>query len=289
MSKPVCLAERLKQLLDETGLSKAELSRLSGISESIITHYINDTWEAKHQEIFAMAKAANVNEAWLMGYNAPRERTNGNAPETAEARKIFAENLNRIANERSVTQSDIAVATGCSSTSVSNWFLGKKYPRPNKVPQIAEFLGVRISDLVETPLPEDAYLYMPTHRIPILRRISNNLPIYTKENIEGYTYTELNHGAEYFALRVRGDSMNAAHILDGQVLICRHQDIVNNGEIAVVLVGDDDATVKRFYQVGDTVILLPQSTNPEHMPQVYNSQKVCIVVQGKVMQSVISY
>ena len=127
-------------------------------------------------------------------------------------------------------------------------------------------------------------LYRPTHRIPILGRISAGLPLYAEEQVEGYTYTELNGGAEYFALRVSGDSMNAARIQEGDLLIVRRMDIVNNGDIAVVLVGDEDATVKRFYQEGNTVTLMPQSTNPEHQPQVYDTRKTRIRIQGKVVK-----
>lgn len=106
-------------------------------------------------------------------------------------------------------------------------------------------------------------------RIPILGRISAGLPIYAEQNIEGYTLTDLNHGAEYFALRVSGDSMNAIGINDGYLIIVRRQERVENGEVAVVMVGDEDATVKRFYATDSTVTLMPQSTNPIHQPQIY--------------------
>ena len=122
------------------------------------------------------------------------------------------------------------------------------------------------------------------HRIPILGRISAGMPLYAEQHIEGYTLTDLNGGAEYFALRVSGDSMNAARIQDGDVLIVRRQDEVENGEVAVVMVGDEDATVKRFYATGSTVTLMPQSTNPEHQPQIYDISKTTIRVIGRVVK-----
>lgn len=122
------------------------------------------------------------------------------------------------------------------------------------------------------------------HYIPILGRISAGLPLYAEEHIEGYTLTDLNGAAEYFALRVSGDSMNAARIQDGDILIVRRQDAVENGEVAVVMVGDEDATVKRFYATGDTVTLMPQSTNPENQPQIYDTAKTPIRVIGKVVK-----
>lgn len=137
--------------------------------------------------------------------------------------------------------------------------------------------------LDEMPLPT-AQPYHPTHSIPILGRIAAGLPIYAEQNIEGYTYTDLNGGAEYFALRVSGDSMNAIGINDGYLIIVRRQDEVENGEVAVVLVGGEDATVKRFYATNSTITLMPQSTNPAHQPQIYDPAKTPIQVLGKVVK-----
>ena len=132
--------------------------------------------------------------------------------------------------------------------------------------------------------PAQAQPYHPTHSIPILGRISAGLPLYAEQNIEGYTFTDLNGGAEYFALRVSGDSMNAMGINDGYLIIVRRQDEVENGEVAVVMVGEEDATVKRFYATGSTVTLMPQSTNPVHQPQIYDLRKTPIKVLGKVVK-----
>lgn len=138
----------------------------------------------------------------------------------------------------------------------------------------------------DTPLPNGAELvdFGMFHRIPILGRISAGLPLYAEEHIEGYTLTDLNGGAEYFALIVHGDSMNALGINDGYRIIVRRQDEVENGEVAVVMVGDEDATVKRFYATGSTVTLMPQSTNPEHQPQIYDTSKTTIRVIGRVVK-----
>ena len=207
-------------------------------------------------------------------------------------KNVFSKNLRDIMDIHNISRNQICADLGFVYSTFSDWYNGKKYPRIDKIEKMAEYFGILKSDLIEdksSRMPADAFPYNPTHRIPILGRISAGMPLYAEENIEDYIYTELNHGAEYFALRVKGDSMNAAHILDGQILVVRKQDIVENGEIAVVLVGDDEATVKRFYQSGDIVALEPQSLNPEHRVQTYNLKDVPIRVVGKVMQSVISY
>lgn len=126
--------------------------------------------------------------------------------------------------------------------------------------------------------------YNPTHKIPILGRISAGLPIYAEQNIEGYTYTDLNHGAEYFALRVQGDSMNAARICEGDLLIVRRQSVVEEGEIAVVMVDDSEATVKVWHMQHGMVMLEPKSTNPIHKMQFYNPKETHVEILGKVVK-----
>ena len=121
-------------------------------------------------------------------------------------------------------------------------------------------------------------------RIPILGRIAAGVPIYAEENIEGYTYTDLNGGLEYFGLRVRGDSMDAAGIKDGYVVIVRRQDIVDNGQIAVCLIDGEEATLKRFSQLGNTVTLMPQSTNPDHRPFIFDITKTHVDILGLVVE-----
>ena len=123
------------------------------------------------------------------------------------------------------------------------------------------------------------------HRIPILGTISAGLPLYAEQHIEGYTYTELNGGAEYFGLKIKGDSMNALRICDGDIIIVKRQDTVENGDIAVVLVDKENATVKQFFQEGSKITLVPRSTNPEHTPQFYDLKDTQINVLGKVVRN----
>ena len=83
--------------------------------------------------------------------------------------------------------------------------------------------------------------------------------------------------------------MNAARIYEGDTLIVRRQDVVENGQIAVVIVNDDEATVKRFYRTGSTVTLMPQSTNPIHQPQVYDPKTTNIRIMGLVVENKITF
>lgn len=122
------------------------------------------------------------------------------------------------------------------------------------------------------------------YRVPVLGTISAGLPVYAEENIEGYIYTDLGSDEDYFALRVKGDSMNKAYIKDGSILIIRKQSIVSNGDIAVVMVDGEDAVVKKFYLESDIVTLIPKSTNIEYLPQSYDLRETKVEILGKVVR-----
>lgn len=198
------------------------------------------------------------------------------------------ENIKLRRKELNLSQGELAKLTGYTDrTSISKIESGKVDLPQSKIRIFAEALHTTEGELMgttEPPLPSDAISYAPTQRIPILGRISAGLPLYADEQIEGYTYTDLNHGGEYFALRVHGDSMNAIRIYDGDLLIIRKQDVVEDGEIAVVMVNDDEATVKCWHRRENIVMLEPKSTNPTHQMQIYDAKETPIRVIGKVVK-----
>ncbi len=128
-------------------------------------------------------------------------------------------------------------------------------------------------------------------KIPVMGVIRAGEPMYADQNIIGYEYLpdEIVKGGEYFGLKVTGDSMNLVPILDQQIVVVRKQDIVENGEIAVVIVDGEDATVKRFYHTDTTVTLMPQSSNPDYVPRIIDTMKTEVRVVGKVVKGIISY
>lgn len=204
-------------------------------------------------------------------------------------KETMAKNIKRLMALNQVNATDVCTALGFKAPTFSDWVNAKTYPRIDKIEAMSNYFGVSKADLVEEQLPSNAISYAPTQRIPILGRISAGLPLYADEQIEGYTYTDLNHGGEYFALRVHGDSMNAIRIYDGDLLIIRKQDVVEDGEIAVVMVNDDEATVKCWHRRENIVMLEPKSTNPTHQMQIYDAKETPIRVIGKVVQNQIMY
>ena len=105
--------------------------------------------------------------------------------------------------------------------------------------------------LTEPEVPED--------RVPIVGNVAAGSPILAEECIEDYlTFDTGGRSGEYFALRVRGESMLNAGILPGDLVVVRRQQTCNNGEIVVAMI-DDEATVKRFSRQNGRVWLLPEN------------------------------
>lgn len=208
----------------------------------------------------------------------------------------FSDMLVYLRKREGLSQKDLADKTGLTRSAIGMYETGKREPDFETLEVFADFFNVNMDTLLgksEVPssspanmLPPGAFPFDPAkgHRIPILGRISAGLPLYAEEHVEGYTLTDLNGGAEYFGLRVQGDSMNALRINEGDIIIVRRQEEVEQGEVAVVLVDGNDATVKRFYSSDTTVTLMPQSTNPEHKPQMYDLSRTSVRVLGKVVE-----
>jgi len=117
-------------------------------------------------------------------------------------------------------------------------------------------------------------------RIPLVGVVTAGQPILAVENLEGYVPWE--GDANCFALRVRGDSMMGAGILDGDLVIVRPQSTAENGQIVVALL-EDEATVKRLSRKDGRVWLLPE--NEDFSP----IDGTCAQILGKVSAVVRRY
>lgn len=122
-------------------------------------------------------------------------------------------------------------------------------------------------------------------KLPILGKIAAGLPILAVENIEGYEFAPssyIKQGYEYFYLKVTGDSMNLK-FNEGDIVLIQKQNYLENGEIGVILVNGDDATIKKFQQKNGFIFLEPMSTNPVHQVQIYNPEEIEINIIGKAI------
>lgn len=116
-----------------------------------------------------------------------------------------------------------------------------------------------------------------TVQLPLLGRIAAGNPIEAIEEQRSVDIGSLLHGADHFALEVRGDSMKDEGIFDHDLVICRHAKTAREGDIVVALIDNQEATLKRIsYRIAEWVTLIP--ANPAFKPKAYLPQRV--QVQG---------
>jgi repressor LexA len=136
--------------------------------------------------------------------------------------------------------------------------------------------------LRDRPSASDGVAEADMHKLPLLGSIAAGAPLLAEENVEDYLAVPepLARGGDEFLLRVRGDSMIDAGILDGDIVVVRRNQDPRNGEIVAALVGDDEsageATVKRFFREGTRVRLQPENAalEPIYSPYVQILGKV---------------
>ncbi|MFZ3065691.1 MAG: transcriptional repressor LexA [Nitrospirota bacterium] len=116
--------------------------------------------------------------------------------------------------------------------------------------------------------------------VPVIGKVTAGKPILAVEDIEGHMLIDktLFKTEDAFSLRIKGESMIGAGILDGDYVIVKPQTSIESGEIAVALIGDE-ATVKRIYTKKTQIILKPE--NKDMKPVAYNPDSVKII--GKVI------
>ena len=221
------LTDKLDILMDEKGINKMELSKLSGIPyTTIVNFYVRGTDNSKLSTLLRLAKYFNVTLDYI-------------ADDDEEER--------------------------------------------HGAPQSREINRYQVSGAMALTMNE---------KIPVLGVIRAGEPMLAEQNVIGFVELPselINKGDEYFGLRVIGNSMNLSRIFEGDIVIVRKQNFVEDGEIAIALVDGEDATIKKFYQSDTMVTLIPNSSDPIHIPKTYDLRKIPIAVLGKVVKAIIYF
>ncbi|MEA4998917.1 MAG: S24 family peptidase [Candidatus Limiplasma sp.] len=190
----------------------------------------------------------------------------------------FRERFNELISESPKTDSEIARDLGISKQALSTWKTGEHSPKAPTVQTLARYFSVNVNWLLGfdtmrapdfIPTAPDA-LQIKRKRIPILSSIQCGEPTYAQETFEGYLEASQNLKVDY-ALIAKGDSMINAGIHNGDLVFVRKQQTVNNGDIAVILIGDE-TTLKRVYLDRDELRLVPE--NPAFRTQVYTGEEL---------------
>jgi repressor LexA len=133
--------------------------------------------------------------------------------------------------------------------------------------------------------PEEQRHHARTVNVPLVGSAPCGAPLLAIENVETTIPVSLRLAKpphRYFLLRALGDSMNAAGINDGDLVLVRTQSVAEPGNRVVALI-DDEATIKEFHRTTDVVILRPRSTNPAHKPILLTED---FEVQGVVIGTI---
>lgn len=159
---------------------------------------------------------------------------------------------------KQVSYGELSKRTGIPKSALQRYATGETPKIPfDRIELIAKALNTSPEILLGWDKPNNAIDV--TGFIDIVGRIAAGAPVLAEENIIDRIPTILKNPEEYFGLLVTGDSMIGAGIPDGAYAIIKKQNCAENGQIVACLVNGEDATLKRYREQGDSVMLLPEN------------------------------
>lgn len=204
------------------------------------------------------------------------------------------ENIKALREKQGLSQEALAQRTGYRDrSSIAKIEAGLVDLTQSKIAAFAKALNVTPANLMgigeEVCLHDDAQLSLPSNvvplpdmkKVPLVGQIACGTPILAEQNIEEYIDLPAHITADY-ALTCKGESMINIGIEDGDIVYIRQQDEVENGQVAAVMVGDDEATLKRFYYEDGIVQLIAE--NSAIPPKIFVGEAISQVrIIGRAM------
>lgn len=201
---------------------------------------------------------------------------------------FIGNNIKRARELKGLTQDELAKRMGYKSRStIARIENGDNDVSQSKLKKFAEILDVSIDFLLDDGNKKMQIPHSRGIRIPILGRVVAGIPLEAITDIEGYEEItpKMASLGEYFALRIKGHSMEP-QILDGDIVICKCQSDVESGDIAIVLVNGDEATCKQVKKAPEGITLI--GFNPiVYPPHFYSNKEIetlPVNVIGKVVE-----
>lgn len=195
------------------------------------------------------------------------------------------EKIKMLRKQKKISQEKLAALTGYSDrSSITKIEQGKVDLPETKIKLFANALGTTPAYLLgwENENNENTSAL----KIPVLGNVAAGIPISAVEDILDYEEVPISWQSqgEFFALRIKGDSMQPK-IDDGDVVIVRQQSDANNGDTVIALVNGDDATCKKLQKTDNGIMLV--STNPNYLPMFYSNEEIVtkpVVILGKIVE-----
>ena len=203
----------------------------------------------------------------------------------------FRTRLKQLRNEKKINQRELANFLKVAPSTISMYESGQREPNFEVLESLADFFNVDLnyllgkSDKTTKLMLEDS---QPPQglQIPVLGTVAAGIPISAVEDILDYEEIDASWQSqgEFFALRIKGDSMQPK-MDDGDVVIVRQQSDANNGDTVIALVNGDDATCKKLQKTENGIMLV--STNPNYLPMFFTNEEIVakpVVILGKVVE-----
>lgn len=180
------------------------------------------------------------------------------------------EELKKYLKDNKITYKQLAEKCNVPESTLKNIFSGAtKNPRIDTMQAIEKALGITDeNDLINIT----GLRAVKLKKIPMLGEIACGKPIFANENFETFIDASEDIKAD-FCLTARGDSMLGARIHDGDVVFIKEQPIVENGQIAAVII-NNDVTLKRWYYYPEQKKLILQAENSNYEPLVYLNEEL---------------
>lgn len=206
---------------------------------------------------------------------------------------IFAERLSEALKEKKIKPIELSRLCGINKSTISQYLSGKYIPKQDNVTKISKVLGMSPLRLLGYDDSAAENVWLGTHarstggfcRLPVLGRVSAGLGIPAEQDIVDYEICDIEfNDNRHFYLTVSGDSMSPK-LDDGDRVLVRRQDSLENGETGVFLVDNEDGVVKKYDFDGDTLSLI--SINPNWPPRRFKGDEIERVrILGRVIRSV---
>ena len=197
--------------------------------------------------------------------------------------KEVVELVKKLTEEQGMSMSELARRVGTAKSAISRYFNGTREFPLNKVEDFASALHTTPDFLLGMEYESQNQQGL---QIPVLGTVLAGIPISAVEDILDYEEIDSSFQSqgEFFALRIKGDSMQPK-MDDGDVVIVRQQSDANSGDTVIVLVNGDDATCKKLQKTENGIMLV--STNPNYLPMFFTNEEIVtkpVVILGKVVE-----
>lgn len=198
----------------------------------------------------------------------------------------FSSKIKNLRKNKKLTQSELAKKINSSKTTVSSWERGANKPTVENILAISKSCNIPIGYFFSD---DSEVNYLEKVTLPVYGEVScgNGLAVFEDAVEFQEIPKEWTEGGSYFCLRATGDSMVGANVKEGDLLLVREQPLVENGEIAVVII-DNNIQLKRVYRDNGTFTLV--SENTKYPPKKYDPSKdTNIRIVGKLKKSITSF